>query len=165
MKIILVIDFDGIRVYTPKPLECKESSTHYLDLNYIIINQDWFTMIDERVDAFLQNNSFDKLILTVRHPILKEEISKICDNCNVICRDFDLNIDKIKKRKITTHSLFLKRWMKKTVKHKTKALKRLTKKHDLVFFLDDDWKLYKHIKNKKIVVLEPTWKIGAKENE
>jgi hypothetical protein len=140
---LYVLDFDEFLAHCIDPK--AEANTHFMTLDYVRKNPDWYLYIDDY--AFL-NRQVDLLILTARHPDLAEQISEMFYGWQVIGRNFDLDIKKILKR---THPVNREKYMKRVVKFKIKYLKGFAKIYRCVFFLDDDWKLYKNKKIRKNV--------------
>lgn len=134
---LYLLDLDGILVLCRNP--DMEEFTHYLTLDYVI--QTGMAGLFKR----MVNDFTDVKILTARHPRLKKQISDMFFGWDVICRDFDLDIEKINKRDKNPP---LKKWMKRVVKFKTSEIKKLSKKYDHIYFYDDDKKLYENLKIK-----------------
>jgi hypothetical protein len=97
-----------------------EEFTHYLTLDYVI--QTGMAGLFKR----MVNDFTDVKILTARHPRLRKQISDMFFGWDVICRDFDLDIEKINKRDKNPP---LNKWMKRVVKFKTSEIKKLSKKY------------------------------------
>jgi len=136
-RTLYLLDLDGFLVVSRNPY--MEKLTNYLTMDYVLD-----TGTGHLVKKFL-NDFTDVKILTARHPRLKKQISDMFFGWDVICRDFDLDIEKINKRDKNPP---LNKWMKRVVKFKTSEIKKLSKKYDHIYFYDDDKKLYEKLKIK-----------------